>query len=293
MGMSPGNRNEFKRSPLVNPHYLWNYLAPLCASWLAALILIFKLLGRIKTPPLGWHKAPDVLLGLGPLTLRQLWTIRCLFLRDREEQGSVWLEAGSEWQVERKEQTAEHVVRPHHTGRTTGAGMVWGAGWRSSKAHTAEQRAERMVIEKLKIQTLEIRQPFTLVTRVLKRICWFCRQQYGLFLDIIACTCVAWRPSPTVCWESLCWFHEQRGRMKSPARHVGSVPVSGDWWVRCSFAAAFPYRSYLTPASFSYRRPSRACVRCFQIWGDCKLCWFILNISLNPKFTYVPFHLMG
>lgn len=144
MGMSPGNRNEFKRSPLVNPRCLWNCLAPLCGSWLAALILLFKLLGYIKTPPPGWHKALDVLVGLGPLILGQLWTIRCLFLREGEEQGSVWLEADSEWQVERKEQTPEHVVRPHHTGRTTGAEMVWGAGWRSSKAHTAERSAERM-----------------------------------------------------------------------------------------------------------------------------------------------------
>lgn len=144
MGMSPGNRNKFKRSPLVSPHCLWNYLAPLCGSWLAALILLFKLLGCIKTPPPGRRKAPDVLLGLGPLIPGQLWTIRCLFLRDREERGSVWLEAGSEWQVGRKEQTAEHVARPRHTGRTTGAGLVWGARWRSSKAHTAERRADRM-----------------------------------------------------------------------------------------------------------------------------------------------------
>lgn len=144
MGMSPGIPNELKRSRLVNPHCLWNYLAPLCGSWLAALILLFKWQGCIKTPPPGWHKAPDVLLGLGPLILGQLRPFRCLFLRDREERGSVWLEAGSEWQVERKEQTAEHVVRPHHTGRTTGAEMVWGAGWRSSQAHTAERRAERM-----------------------------------------------------------------------------------------------------------------------------------------------------
>lgn len=45
------------------------------------------------------------------------------------------------------------------------------------------------------------------------------------------------------------------------------------------------------PPSFSYQRPSLACVRSVQIWGKCELCKFVLNFSPKPKFTYVPFHL--